>query len=67
MGYGEEPMSGHNDRQWKKHFAWWPVKVHGEWVWLKTVYRRTSKLRIYGDMRIRWSWEYGNLFDVLSG
>lgn len=48
---------------WHKWFAWYPVKIHNERVWLKTVYRR--KVTRYVDMD-SWSiYEYGTVFDLL--
>lgn len=50
---------------WEKWFAWRPVKIHGRYVWLKTVYRRTTLKYIDTD---KWQHiEYGTLFDVLKG
>ena len=48
---------------WKKWFAWYPVRVHGQRTWLKTVYRR--KVTRYVDTD-SWSiYEYGTVFDLL--
>ena len=50
---------------WTKWFAWYPVKVHGQRTWLKTVYRR--KVTRYVDTD-SWSiYEYGTAFDLLMG
>ena len=49
---------------WKKWFAWHPVIVHGNRVWLKTVYRR--KINTYVDMDDWARYEYGTIFDVLT-
>jgi len=46
---------------WEKHFAWLPVVVNGEKVWLKTVYRRNRY--VFDE---RWGWEYGTIFDVVK-
>jgi len=27
--------------EWKKWFAWHPVKIEERWVWLKTIFKRT--------------------------
>ena len=52
---------------WESWFAWYPVKINGERVWLKTVYRRRVGC-------VRWgrgyffdlaSYEYGTIFDVV--
>ena len=50
--------------KWREWFAWRPVKVHGEWVWMKTVYRRC--LNTYVDYDDWKRYEYGNIFDVLK-
>jgi hypothetical protein len=49
---------------WKPWFAWRPVKVHGERVWLKTVYRRC--INTYVDYDNWERYEYGNIFDMLG-
>ena len=51
---------------WTKHFAWMPVtNIHGKKVWLKTVYRRSSKIRLT-TRGLTVGWEYGDIFDVLK-
>lgn len=35
---------------WREWFAWYPVKVHGSWVWLRPVARRVSHTTL--------DWEY---------
>lgn len=63
MGY--QPYSA-DALAWHKHFAWWPVKVHGQRAWLKTVYRKQGKIRVsFGTISPR-AWTYGTIFDVLS-
>ena len=49
---------------WEKWFAWYPVKVRGRHVWLKSVYRRSVYLRfdIVESRRV----EYGTVFDVMK-
>jgi hypothetical protein len=49
---------------WSKWFAWYPVKIHGNRVWIKTVYRRC--IVSYVDMDKWVQYEYGTLFDVLQ-
>ena len=49
---------------WEKWFAWYPVKIHGKRVWLKTVYRRS--IMSYVDMDDWERYEYGTLFDILT-
>lgn len=49
---------------WMKFFAYRPVRVHGELVWLQTVYRR--RIHSYVDMENWTTWEYGNLFDIVK-
>ena len=49
---------------WNKWFAWYPVKVHGNYIWLKTIYRRC--INNYVDMD-DWSYyEYGTIFDIIK-
>lgn len=49
---------------WEKWVAWYPVRVHGQRTWLKTVYRRS--LLTYVDMDDWERYEYGTIFDVLK-
>lgn len=49
---------------WKPWFAWRPIKVHGRYTWLKTVYRRDTA--IYVDNDVFFKYEYSTLFDILS-
>jgi hypothetical protein len=49
---------------WKKWFAWYPVIIHGQKIWLKTIYRR--KINTYVDMDDWARYEYGTIFDVLT-
>ena len=49
---------------WQKWFAWYPVKVHGKRIWLKTIYRRS--LLTYVDMDDWERYEYGTIFDVIK-
>ena len=49
---------------WEKWFAWYPVKVHNNRVWLQTVYRRS--IISYVDMDDWQRYEYGTLFDVIK-
>lgn len=53
-------------RKWTKWFAWYPVRVHGKLVWLKTVYFRTSKIRLLNGNGMKVGLEYGTIFDVLN-
>jgi len=59
---------------WQKHFAWKPVKIHGSYYWLTTVYKRTierkwprvtSKFGTIDLTHTSGYTEYGTLFDVL--
>jgi Fe-S cluster biosynthesis and repair protein YggX len=49
---------------WNKWFAWRPVKIHGNRVWFKTVYRR--QVITYVDMDDWARYEYGTVFDILK-
>jgi hypothetical protein len=46
---------------WKKWWAWRPVRVHGKWTWFKIIYRK--KINTYDDDWVKY--EYGTIFDVL--
>ena len=46
---------------WVKWWAWYPVRVHGHWVWGKTIYRKQPWLAHNNYP----GYEYGTLFDVL--
>lgn len=49
---------------WKKWFAWRPVNIHEQRVWLKTVYRRRINTYVDHD---NWSrYEYGTIFDLIK-
>ena len=50
---------------WQKWFAWRPVVLNGDRVWLKTIYRR--RIWNYGSDNGQWpTWQYGTIFDVLT-
>ena len=49
---------------WEKWFAWYPVKVHNNRVWLKTVYRRS--IISYVDMDDWKRYKYGTRLDVIA-
>jgi hypothetical protein len=49
---------------WNKWFAWYPVRVHGKYTWLKIVYRRS--LLTYVDMDDWSRYEYGTIFDIIK-
>jgi hypothetical protein len=49
---------------WKPWFAWRPVKINGEYVWMTKVFRRC--INTYVDMDNWERYEYGTLFDVLK-
>lgn len=51
---------------WAKWFAWYPVRVHGKLVWLRTVYFRASKTRLLDGYGVKVGIEYGTIFDVLN-
>ncbi len=69
MNYSPPPRYGYTPRKtivrpWEQWFAWYPVKVHNERVWLKTVYRRC--INTYVDMDNWKRYEYGDVFDLLK-
>lgn len=48
---------------WQPEFAWRPRKdIHGQWHWLKQVYRRERNIVVYPHQ----GWEYGTAFDVIK-
>lgn len=47
-------------RSWQKWFAWRPIVLDGNRIWLKNVYRR----KFYAG-GIHYGYEYGTIFDVL--
>ena len=49
---------------WEKWFAWYPVKINGNYTWFKTVYRRC--INTYVDMDDWSRYEYGTIFDVIT-
>jgi hypothetical protein len=49
---------------WKPWFAWYPVTIKGNKVWMKKVYRRT--VNTYVDMDNWNRYEYGDIFDIIK-
>ena len=48
--------------EWHKHFAWRPIKIHGENVWLETIMRRGHRV---GNRK--YEWQYTNsLLDIIA-
>ena len=69
MGWDNNPLLGPVARKietspWKTWFAWRPVVIRGERIWLKTVYRRCINTYVDHDNWKRY--EYGTLFDVIK-
>jgi hypothetical protein len=50
--------------QWKKWFAWYPVKVNDKLTWARFVYRARFCYR--EDVYIRHYYKYGTIFDVMT-
>jgi hypothetical protein len=48
---------------WEAWFAWFPVKISGEWVWRKRIFRRLRNTYVDHDDWRRY--DYGTEFDVL--
>lgn len=49
-----------NKEEWHEWFAWYPVVIGDDIVWLETVRRR--KYRTYNDYSMYYlRWEYDNL------
>jgi len=61
-GYQPYPRTSSS---WQKYFAWLPVRVNGKTTWLKTVYRKRSKIRLTLK-GMHTTWIYGTIFDVLK-
>jgi len=47
---------------WERVFAWRPVRVNGQWYWLREVYRREKNKFVIPHQ----GYEYGTLFDVIK-
>jgi len=48
---------------WRQWYAWYPVRVHGRWKWLTTVYRYKTNTYVNHD---DWAvYEYGTIFDAI--
>jgi hypothetical protein len=41
-----------NDREWNKYFAFFPVKVGDDWVWLEYLEGRTVWSGLYWEYRL---------------
>lgn len=58
------------NKAWHKHFCWKPIKMHGKWVWLRTVYRRQYRqwdtLTLNIGVVPKLITEYGTIMDVLK-
>jgi hypothetical protein len=57
--------SGHDpvkNIKWEKEFTWWPVRINGKVIWLKTVYITHEWNTEHG---LRWVKRYGTILDVL--
>jgi len=52
-------------KPWTRWFAWYPVRVNGNIIWLKFVYRK-EKRHTYVNCDDWVEHQYGTLFDVLK-
>ena len=52
--------------RWEKWFAWKPVKVHGQRVWMRTIYRTRTLRFTEAAQGMAAVWVYGDIFDVLK-
>jgi len=57
--------------KWQAKFIWFPKKVLGQLVWLKTVYRRRVIIIIdrgdhFEDGDLREIFEYSTIFDLIK-
>lgn len=51
---------------WHSHFAWLPIKINSEWVWLERVLRK-GRARINVAKNAKWTWEFVNSeFDLIK-
>ena len=62
--YMDEVM-GRIEHPWKKWFAWYPVKINGKRVWMKTVYRKYIWEKS-SSFPFSEEYDYGTIFDVLK-
>jgi hypothetical protein len=62
---GADTVARKIERQpWQQWFAWYPVKMRGEWVWLRKIYRRNHDAYVDNGKWTRQ--EYGTMFDVIK-
>lgn len=50
---------------WRPWFAWRPVKVNGQTIWLQRIYRRC--INAYVDMDDWKRYKYGTIFNITKG
>lgn len=49
-------------KRWHRWFAWRPIRLYGECIWLEAVERRGQYCDYYGG----WDWEYRILSTLAS-
>ena len=52
------PVSTYNPYDWNSWYAWHPVRIDDEWVWLEHVGRKM--IQLWDTYR----WEYANIHNV---
>ena len=60
-------LSDSSTSPWVEKFAWWPITIHGERVWLTHYYARVVLKGFNQIGNIEREWEYGTIFDVMKG
>lgn len=50
-------MTVNQNRRWHRWFAWYPVQVGLQWVWLEMVWRRGRYTDLAGKT-VRWDYEH---------
>ena len=49
--------------QWHQWFAWHPVRVGDECIWLETIYRKGT---YHASIAEVWTWEYRATLDAIE-
>lgn len=44
---------------WRPWFAWNPVQIDDEWIWLETVHRRGTFRENIAHCYWHWEWRHG--------
>lgn len=64
MRWPVKPNTPHPKTVWHQWFAWFPVRVDGEAVFMETIWRKGTRHvsydPAYGDTIVSWTFEYAN-------